>query len=219
MSVNPQDNQAQATEQSNNDKEYNFSQLRKQAEHERYLRQQAELKLQEAEKQLQAQPKHDDDDDDEPYVDRRKLKKELSKFEQNTKQVTQNEVQKQVQAALSEERRQNWLRANGDFQEVMSHAQTFAEKDPELAEAILDMPDTFERQKLVYKNIKALGLHRKEEPKPSIQDTIEKNKRSPYYQPSSIGTAPYAAAGDYSATGQKSAYDKMQSLKKRLNLG
>lgn len=205
-----------------NDKEYNFAQLRKQAEQERYYRQQAELKTAELEKQLQnkAQSANEDDDDDsEPYVDKRKLKKELSKFEQNSKQVTQSEVQRQVQQALSEERKQNWMKNNPDFYEVMQHAEKFAQKDPELAETILEMPDTFERQKLVYKNIKALGIHKKEEPKVSIQETIDKNKRSPYYQPSGVGSAPYASAGDFSDSGQKNAYAKMQDLKKRLRLG
>jgi len=81
------------------------------------------------------------------------------------------------------------MKNNPDFYEVMNHAQKFAERDPELAESILTMPEGFERQKLVYKNIKALGIHKKEEPKPSIQETIDKNRRSPYYQPSGVGAA------------------------------
>jgi hypothetical protein len=78
------------------------------------------------------------------------------------------------------------------------------------------MPDTFERQKLVYKNIKAFGLDRPEAKQPSIQEKIDSNKRSPYYQPSGVGSAPYASAGDFSASGQKQAYDKMKELQNRL---
>ena len=218
MSANPQDTQVQ--EQTKIDKDENLIRLRKHAEHQQYLREQAEARAAELERKLQSVPQNDDDDDDsEPYVDKRKLKKELSKFEQNTKQITQSEVQRQVQQAIAEERRQNWLKNNADFYEVMQHAEKFAEKDPELAETILTMPDTFERQKLVYKNIKALGINQKEQPKQSIQETIEKNKRSPYYQPSGVGSAPYATAGDFSSGGQKNAYAKMQELKQRLRLG
>lgn len=218
MSANSQDTQTQ--DQTKIDKDENLVRLRKHAEHQQYLREQAEARAAELERKLQSVPQNDDDDnDDEPYVDKRKLKKELSKFEQNTKQITQSEVQRQVQQALAEERRQNWLKNNADFYEVMKNAEKFAERDPELAETILEMPDTFERQKLVYKNIKALGLHQKEQPKPSIQETIEKNKRSPYYQPSNVGTAPYASNGDFSSAGQKNAYAKMQELKQRLRLG
>ena len=42
--------------------------------------------------------------------------------------------------------------------------------------------------------------------------------QSPYYQPSGMGTAPYAQSGDFSAHGQKQAYDKMQELKGRLRI-
>ena len=135
------------------------------------------------------------------------------------KEKEEKERKKLEQKALAEERRNTWMKNNSDFYEVMNHAQKFAEKDPELAETILEMPDTFERQKLVYKNIKALGLHKKEEPKSTIQETVNKNQRSPFYQPSGIGTAPYASQSDFSASGQKNSYDKMQELKNRLRLG
>jgi hypothetical protein len=218
MSVPTQNNQEQATQ--DKDKEYNFAQLRKQAEQERLMRQQAEAKAAELERQLQSrQTSPDDDEDDEPYVDKRKLKKELSKTQAAIKQDNQAEIQRGIQEALQQERRNNWLENNPDFQEVMNHAQKFAEKAPKLAESILKMPDTFERQQLVYNNIKEFGLHKKEEPKPSIQETVDRNRRNPGYQPTGVGSAPYASQGDFSASGQKNAYDKMQELKQRLKLG
>jgi hypothetical protein len=61
-------------------------------------------------------------------------------------------------------------------------------------------------------------LHKPPEAKPSIQETIDKNRKGPFYQPTGVGTAPYAGGGDFSPTGQKSAYDKMQELKARLRL-
>ena len=223
MSVNPIENQeVQPLDTKPSDKEYNFAQIRKQLEVERAARQQAEEKANQLmleRQKLQAAKDDDDDHDDEPYVDKRRLKRELVKVVKQASDETETKIQNAVQTALAQERRNAWLKSNPDFQEVMSHAQKFAEKDPELAETILEMPDTFERQKLVYKNIKALGLHQKEQPKPSIQETIDKNRRSPYYQPGGVASAPYAAVGDFSPVGQRSSYDKMKELQARLRLG
>lgn len=214
-----QENQAQSQENKPNDKELNFRALearyQKQLEQERQARLEAERKAEEALKQRQSP---EDDEDDEPYVDRKRLNKTLAKFGEQTKQQTQSEIEKAVQKALSEERKQNWVKSNPDFFEVMQHAEKFAQHDPELAETILQMPDTFERQKLVYKNIKALGIHKPAQPQTSIQEKIDSNKRSPYYQPSGVGTAPYAPVGDFSETGQKQAFEKMQQLKKSLRI-
>ncbi len=222
MTVNPIENQeVQPVEQKQSDKEYNFAQLRKQVEQERMARQQAEERINQLMQQhvQNKQVEEDDDSDDEPYIDKKRLKKELGKVVKQTTTDTEAKIQNAVQNALAKERQAMWMKNNADFYEVMQHAQKFAERDPELAETILEMPDTFERQKLVYKNIKALGLHKKEEPKSSVQDKINQNQRSPYYQPSGVGSAPYASAADFSPSGQKNAYDKMKELKSRLRLG
>ncbi len=131
---------------------------------------------------------------------------------------TQSEIQSAVHTALREERKQNWMKANPDFYEVLQHADKFAQKDPELAESILEMPEGFERQKLVYKNIKALGIHKPEIKSPSIQEKIDSNRKGPYYQPTGVGSAPYTSQGDFSSSGQKQAYEKMQELKNRLRI-
>jgi hypothetical protein len=203
------------------DKEYNFAQIRQQLEREKQekhaLREEVEKLKKIAQENL---PSHEEsDDDDEPYVDQKKLKKELGRFAKQNSDVTDNKIQAAVNRALAEERQRAWLKNNPDFQEVMQHAQVFADRDPELAETILEMPEGFERQKLVYKNIKALGLHKKEEPKSKIQDIIDQNKRSPYYQPTGIGSAPYAQTGDFSEAGKKNAYEKLKQLKERLRVG
>lgn len=202
------------------DKEINFAKLRQQLEQERQARLQAEEKAAQLEKERQTYAKpaqsDDDDDDDEPYVDKKRLKKQLSSFEKNIDEKIERKAEEKARAMLEAEKKENWLRTNADFYEIMQHADAFASKDPELAETILAMPNTFERQKLVYKSIKALGLHKKDEPKPSIQDKIDQNRRSPYYQPSGVGAAPYAGGGDFSPSGQKNAFAKMQELKRRL---
>lgn len=216
----PQDTQQVADAGKQNDKDLNFEKIRRALDSERAARQQAEARLSELEKasQRQAAPQDDEDDDSEPYIDKKRLKKESARVKTEAVQESKQYVQEEVHKALAIERQQTWMKNNPDFYEVMNHAQTLADKDPELAETILSMPEGFERQKLVYKNIKAMGLHKKEEPKQSIQDKIDANRRSPYYQPSGISAAPYAAAGDFSQAGQKNAYAKMKELQAKLRM-
>lgn len=217
MTVPSQENQVQ--DQKPNDKELNFRKLEE--KYQRELAQERAARL-EAERLVQEKARvvsHDEDEeDDEPYVDKRKLTKTLQKFGQQAKQETQSEIQRAVQVALQQERQQNWVKSNPDFYDVLKHAETLAQRDPDLAESILEMPEGFERQKLVYKNIKALGLHKPQEKAPSIQEKVDANRRSPYYQPSGVASAPYAGAGDFSPAGQKNAYDKLQQLKNNLRI-
>lgn len=208
-------NTVQPTENRPSDKELNFRMLEtkyeKQLQQERQGRLEAERMLQEASKRHVS---HDDDDeDDDVYVNPKKLNKTLAKYGQQAKQETHSEIQKAVGLAIQEERKQTWLKNNSDFYDVLQHAEKFAQSDPELAETILQMPEGFERQKLVYKNIKALGIHKPPVQTQSIQDTVDSKRKGPYYQPSGVGTAPYAGQqGNFSPTGQKEAYAKMQDL-------
>lgn len=203
-------------EQKVSDKELNFRQLEQKYQRELEKERAARLEAERVATLSRQQP--EEDEDDEPYVNNKKLQKKLAQFGEQTQKVTQNEIQRAVQGALSEERRNSWLKQNSDFYDVLKHADKLAMKDPELAETILEMPEGFERQKLVYKNIKALGLDKPEQKQPSIQDKIDANRRSPYYQPSGIATSPYAAQGDFSPSGQKTAYQHMMELKSKLRL-
>lgn len=194
------------------DKELNFraleSKYRKEIEAERQekLRLQKELDEKLAAKEVE--------EDAEPYVDNKRLHKELNNFGRKAKEETKQDIQQTVQEALYQERKQMWLEQNQDFYEVMEkNASKFMEKAPELAKTILQMPDNFERAKLVYHNIKTLGIDKPELKQPSIQEKIDANRRSPFYAPPSMGSAPYAAMGDFSESGMKNAYDQMQKLK------
>lgn len=199
-------------------KEYNFAQLRKQVEQERSER----LRLSEENEQLKrmAAPKLDDDDDDEPYVDKKRLAKKLNQFGQQTKQETSEIVRNEVNKAIQETERKMWLRANPDFNKVMTPdvLNKFEAQHEELAQSILKIPDEFERQRMAYANIKALRLDQPEVKAVPIQDQIDKNRRSPYYQPSGQGSPAYSQQGDFSEGGQKNAYDQMKSLQKKLRL-
>lgn len=216
MTAPIQENQAQ--DQKNNDKEMNFRKLEQkyqaQMQEERNARLQAEKRMQE----LEQRQMQEEDVDPEPYIDHKRLKKEQEKFGKQIHQQTQSEIQKAVSQALQEERKNNWIKINSDFYQVLEHAEKLAIKDPDLAESILDMPESFERQKLVYKNIKALGLHKPDQREPTVQEKIDANRRSPYYQPSGVGAAPYQSHSDFSPGGQKQAYDKMKELQARLRI-
>jgi hypothetical protein len=208
--------------QKQNDKEYNFAQLRKQAESERNARLDAERRIAELEKAVQSSraPQLDDDYTDEPYVDQKFLNKKLANFEKTMDQRIEERAEQKARALLEEERRDQYLQRNNDFNQVMSpdNVQRLAETHPELAKSILSMPDGFERQKLVYHQIKTLGLDRPKMKEPSIQEKIDANRRSPYYQPTGSPSAPYSNGGDFSSSGQKNAYNQMQELKNRMRL-
>ncbi len=225
MSTVPQENQAT---QPPSDKELNFRKqeemFKRQIEQERAARIAAEEKVAHfAQQNLNKSHVMDDDDDDdnEPYVDRKRLKKEFGKVVKQVSNDTDTKIQNAVNRALEGERQANWLKQNPDFNEVMGHAQTFADRDPEMAEIILAMPEGFERQKLVYKNIKALSLHKKEEPRSSVQDKIDANRKSPYYQPSGSASPAYGIVNggkDISPAEGQNAYKKMMELKSRLRV-
>lgn len=207
-------------EPKSNSKEYNFRALEQKyqreldVERKKIADMEARLKEKEIPKEID-----DEDEDDEPYVDKKRLTKTLAKFGEHTQQQTKTEIERAVEKALNEEKKNSWLDKNHDFYEVMQHADKLAEQDPDFAKAVLKQPETFERQKIVYKHIKALGLDKPVPTEPSIQDKINANRRSPYYQPSSMGNAPYSTQGDFSEAGQKNAYAKMKELQKNMRLG
>ncbi len=224
MTVNP----ATTTEEQKpapSDKELNFRKqeemFNRKLEQERLARQQAEERLSQLERVVQSKGKPDEDDDepsDEPYVDHRRLQKAQARMEKKIVGETDTRIQQAVQTALAEERKNQWMKQNPDFFEVMNHAQAFADRDPELAETILAMPEGFERQKLVYKNIKALGLHKKEEPRPTMQQQVDANRRHMYYAPSGMSPPAFEQKGDFSEQGQKNAYSKMKQSQKRIGI-
>lgn len=222
MTSQTQDNQAQTTEQKISDKELNFRALeqkyKSQVELERQARVELERKVQELEQRKPALQEEDDDDSD-PYVNKRKLNTTLNRFSENFDKKTHQSMQQIKEQAKEELKQEMWLDQNPDFYDVLqNNADKLAQHAPELAKTILKMPEGFERQKLVYQNIKTLNLHKPPEKQSSIQDKIDANRRSPYYQPSHVGTAPYSSQGDFSANGQKQAYDKLLQLKNNLRL-
>lgn len=204
-----------------NDKELNF---RKQQEmYERKLEQERQGRVQAEERAnaLEASRRTvDDEDDNEPYVDHKKLNKKMASFEKTMEAKIEQKAEQIAASKIEQERTNSYLRENADFNQIMSSdvVQRFADKYPKMAENILRMPEGFDRQKLVYESIKAFGMDRPEAKQPSIQDKIDANRKSPYYQPSGVGTAPYASQGDFSPAGQKSSFDKMKELQKRLRI-
>lgn len=203
-------------------KELNFrkqeAMYQRQLEQERLSKEQLQRELDEARSVKHRQNQDDDEDDNEPYVDRKKLAKHFSSFEKRMDEKIDKKAEEKAFAMVAKERKDNWLKNNPDFYEVLQHADKFAERDPDLAESILTMPEGFERQKLVYKNIKALGIHKPDVKQPTIQDKVDANRRSPYYQPGGVGAAPYANVGDFSPAGQKAAHAKMLELKSKLRI-
>ncbi len=212
--VQPQTNQV-------SDKELNFRKLEAKYQQElgaeRARREDMEKRLNEM-SQTQNHVQEVEEDDPEPYVDHKRLEKKLAKFGQsNQSQIEKAMNQAKVQAK-EELKQEMFLENNPDFYNVLELADKFAERSPKLAENILRMPAGFDRQKLVYQTIKELGLHKDPVRETSIQEKVDAARRSPYYQPTSVGAAPYQSVGNYSPDGQKQAYDKMKELQSRLRL-
>lgn len=220
MTENQMANQATVQENKSNDKELNFRAMeakhRRELDQERHARMELERKIQEIESRKNIS--NDDEEDNEPYVDHKRLDKKLSSFERKLEEKIDKRAEEKAMHLLQRREEEDWLKYNNDFADVLNEENLtkFLNKAPGMAESIKRMPDGFEKQKLVYNAIKSMGIDKPEPKQPSIQDKIDANKRSPYYQPSGVGTAPYAMAGDFSSSGQKNAYDKMQELKKRL---
>ncbi|HET6458336.1 MAG TPA: hypothetical protein VFG24_05620 [Nitrosopumilaceae archaeon] len=216
MTAPTQENQVQ--ESKNNDKELNFRALEQKYQRALEAERSEKERLVQELQQRQKQSLPDDEDDSEPYVDHKKLNRKLNQFGQNQQSEINKAMDMAKHAAKQELKQEMWLENNPDFYDVLKHAEKFAQKVPKLAENILRMPEGFERQQLVYNNIKALGLDQPEAKQSTIQEKIDANKRSPYYQPSGVGAAPYNQVSDYSPNGQKQAYEKMQELKQKLRL-
>jgi hypothetical protein len=211
------------SQEKTNDKELNFRHLeakyQRELEKERSARMELERRAEEALRQVQSSTSQDDEDDNsEPYVDHKKLNKKLSQHNQNTKSEIEKAMEMAKKSAKDELKQEMWLEQNPDFREVLGHASALIERNPTLAKSILNMPDNFERQQLVYQTIKDFGYHKPPEAKTSIQEKVDANKRSPYYQPSGMSSAPYANVSDFSDAGKKQAYEKMQQLKKNLRI-
>lgn len=203
-------------------KELNFRMLEakyeKQLAQERAARLEAERKAQEA---INKPALHEDEDDDEPYIDHKKLNKTLNKFGQNTQTEIQKAMEVAKQKAKEELKQELWLEQNPDFFETLQHAEKFAQKSPKLAETILRMPEGFERQKLVYQTIKEMGIDKPEQKQSSVQDKIDANRRTPYYQPSGVSSGPYdqmSTGKNYSETEKKAAYEKIMAAKRQLRI-
>lgn len=210
--VQTQDSQKQV------EKDHNFALINKKLKYESEARLLAEARVEELEK-LNARGY--EDDDSEPYVDHKKLERRFASFEQNIEKKIEEKAEQKARAMLEEEKRNTYLRDNNDFNQTMhqDNIQKFADMYPKLAENILKMPEGFERQKLVYENIKALGVDKPVARQQSVQEKIDANRKSPFYQPSGQATAPYSTVADYSPAGMKNGYEQMKALQKQLRLG
>lgn len=222
MTVVTQDSGAQQPGQEKpNSKDYNFQAIRQQLERQKAETDEAKRQTQEATKALEEMRKRmnssdNDEDDSEPYVDRKKLERKLNSFGEKTQNDIQKTSEMTKQQVKDEIYQEMWLENNPDFMEILQHADKLLERSPQLAKAILRMPESFDRQKLVYQNIKELGLDKPEQKQQSMQEKIDSNRKPMFYQPTSVANAPYNQQGDFSKAGQKSSYDKMMELKGRM---
>ena len=215
------ENQVANQENKPSDKEINFRKIEE--KHRRELAE-MQMRLEETERKaseaLSRNHVEDDDNDDEPYVGHKRLEKKLSSFERKLDEKIDKKAEEKARMMIEKKEEEDWIKNNSDFGDVLKEENLvkLVNKAPGLAESIKRMPDGIEKQKLVYNTIKTMGLDKPEQKQSSIQDKIDANRRSPYYQPSGMGAAPYNSVGDFSESGQKNAYSKMKELQKRLRI-
>lgn len=220
---------SEATEQENttqkeNSKEYNFAAIRKALEEankraDNMTQEKEELAHRMAALESRLTPKETEEDDDEPYLETRKFKKEMSKLKNEFEQEHQK-MKKSWENTQQEEKRQMFLKEHPDFNEVLNEESVikFATDHPELAEPIANLPNNFDRQKLMFQQIKF--LNKKEQTQSNIQESVNQRQRGPFYQPTGVGNAPSGGyQGDFSEEGKKKAWEKMKQMQKTLRLG
>ena len=215
------ENQVAVQENKPSDKEINFRKIE-----EKHRRELADMqaRLDETERKateaLSRNKIEEDDNDDEPYVGHKRLEKKLSSFEKRLEEKIDKRAEEKARMLIGQKDEEDWIKNNADFGDVLKeeNLMKLVNKAPGLAESIKRMPDGIEKQKLVYNTIKTMGLDKPEQKQQSIQEKIDANRRSPYYQPSGMGAAPYNSVGDFSEAGQKNAYSKMKELQKRLRI-
>ncbi len=213
-------NNSEEIQEKNNSKEYNFSQLRKQLEKEREESRLWKEKASLLEKEKLEKESSFEEDSEDMYVDGKKLHKKFSDFEGKVEKKINEIAERKARSLYEEQKEMEFLKNHPDFEQILQEGvlKKFVEKFPEVAQPLTEMPHSFARQRLLYQNIKALGVHRPEEERKSIQDTVNKNLKGPFYRPSDVSASPYSAMGDFSSSGQKTAYEKMQELKSRLRI-
>lgn len=218
--------QGEVAEQKQNDKEFNFARLRQEKEKamlaveqeraERMRLQEEIEKIRSQQHKMRVEEPDEDEVDDEPYVNRKGLKKVLSKFGQNIESQIDERAQAIAKKILEEERQRNFVHhlksEYRDFSDVVTSDSIakLEQANPRMAQIIDRMPDGFEKGQMVYETIRTMGLHKK--PEANVKEKVEANQRNPYYYPSSAGNGS-APMGDFSAAGKKAAYERVKALK------
>lgn len=164
----------------------------------------------------------DDDLEDDGYVESKKLKKTLSRFEQKLEQKFDQRVEEKARRMMDEERKKDMAFRQKtempDFDKVVTDeaAHKFEESFPEWAQTILQQKDEYVRRKLAYEAIKgtSVNLSKKDN---DVQERVNKNQRNTYLVPEAIGSGVIKAGGDFSETGKKSAYQQMKNLQKGMS--
>jgi len=224
-SNSPKETTQDATPSKPNDKEYNFAQLRKkqeQTEYELIKEREERARLSEQVEALKSQKPQansdDDDDSSEPYVDHKKLKKEIRKLKEENETIITKKAEEIANRMFEQERKNNegyrLKTMYPDFNEVLTeqNAQKLSERYPELADKILKVSDEQLRKEMAYQTIKSMNLHKPDPTPTNTQEQINQRQRSVFYHPSGIASPPAVNSSDFSDVGKKQAWEKMQSL-------
>jgi hypothetical protein len=206
------------------DKELNFRRLEAAREQEREARIRAEVQAQHMQQELEnikqmLQPADKDPLDDAEDYDPARLKAKFAREKANYQKEAENIARKTYEKLEAERNQKNYLQRlqseHSDYNQVMNDANIIdlERNDPGFVNAVLKIPDEYERRKVTYERLKQQRAN--SPPRQSIQDKVAENAMNPYHIPAGSG-AP--AAVDYdlkSPASRQNAYEKLKAAQRR----
>lgn len=206
------------------DREMNFRRLEAAREQEREARIRAELQAQHMQQELEnikqmLQPTEKDPLDDADEYDPVAMKAMRERERERNRKEAETIAKKTYEKLETERNQKNFLSRlkseHGDYDQVMNENSivNLEKSDPVFLQAVLKIPDEYERRKITYDRLKA--QQRSAEPGPSIKEKVAENAQNPFYIPPGSGTP---AAVDYdlkSPQARQQAYERLKAAQRR----
>lgn len=205
------------------DRDVNFRRLEAAREQEREARIRAELHNQHMQKELEnikqmLQPAEKDPLDDVDEYDPAAMKAMRERERERNRREAETIAKKTYEKMDAERNQKNYLSRlkseHGDYDQVMNENSivNLEKSDPVFVQAVLKIPDEYERRKITYDRLKAINSQSQA---PSIKEKVAENASNPYYIPPGSGTP---AAVDYdlkSPQARQQAYERLKAAQRR----
>jgi hypothetical protein len=215
----------EANHDSLDNKELNFRRLEAERQKDREARLRAEWEAQQLKTEMQKmqemlKPKEKDPLDDEDLDPdlRSKLQQIRERDRQEFLKASRDIARQTFEEEKGRDKRENPVgvlkKEFSDYDSYMNEdtIRELEESHPEFTQALLNMPDEYERRKLAYNYVKKI---KSQKPSTSIQDKVKENQQNPYYTPASAGTPSAADFDIRSPAARQAAYAQLKANQKR----